>query len=355
MIDIDDDITRARTPPANFYRNPALYERSKARVFASSWQLVGDAARAAGAGDVEPVTLLPGMLDEPLLLARDGERLRVLSNVCTHRGTILCEAAGRGLPSLTCRYHGRKFGLDGRCKSMPEFEQMVGFPGESDHLKAAASATLGERLLFASLAPSVAFDALIAPVAARLGALPFHEARFDAARTRTYDVKANWMLYVDNYLEGFHIPFVHGSLNAVLDFGEYTTELFPGGSLQIGIGKSEADCFAGTKVAGYYLWLFPNTMLNFYPWGISANVVEPVAIDRSRVVYLTWVWDEARLETGAGAGLERVEHEDEAVVEAVQRGLAGRLYDRGRYSPTREQGVHHFHRLLSFALVDGDG
>jgi len=45
-------------------------------------------------------------------------------------------------------------------------------------------------------------------------------------------------------------------------------------------------------------------------------------------------------------GLDRVEREDEAIVEAVQRGVRSRLYDRGRYSPTREQGVHHFHRLL---------
>jgi len=59
------------------------------------------------------------------------------------------------------------------------------------------------------------------------------------------------------------------------------------------------------------------------------------------------VWDEARRESGAGAGLDRVEREDEAIVEAVQRGVRSRLYERGRYSPAREGGVHHFHRLLA--------
>lgn len=103
----------------------------------------------------------------------------------------------------------------------------------------------------------------------------------------------------------------------------------------------------GTDIAGYYFWLFPNLMLNFYPWGISVNVVKPLAVDRTRVSYLTYVADESKLDTGAGAALDRVEREDEAVVESVHRGIASRSYARGRYSPTREQGVHHFHRLLA--------
>jgi choline monooxygenase len=87
-------------------------------------------------------------------------------------------------------------------------------------------------------------------------------------------------------------------------------------------------------------------MLNFYPWGLSLNRVQPLAIDRTRVQFRSYVLDASRLETGAGASLDRVEAEDEAIVEAVQRGVRSRLYHRGRYSPTRERGVHHFHRLL---------
>jgi choline monooxygenase len=88
-------------------------------------------------------------------------------------------------------------------------------------------------------------------------------------------------------------------------------------------------------------------MFNVYPWGISVNAVTPLAVDRTRVTFLSFVWDAAKREKGAGAGLDRVEREDEAIVESVQRGVQSRLYDRGRYSPTREAGVHHFHRLLA--------
>jgi choline monooxygenase len=87
-------------------------------------------------------------------------------------------------------------------------------------------------------------------------------------------------------------------------------------------------------------------MLNVYPWGLSVNVVEPLGLDRTRVRFRSYVRDAALLEQGAGAALDTVEHEDEAVVAAVQRGVASRFYGRGRYSPARERGVHHFHRLL---------
>jgi choline monooxygenase len=91
-------------------------------------------------------------------------------------------------------------------------------------------------------------------------------------------------------------------------------------------------------------------MMNVYPWGFSVNVVKPLAVDRTRVSFLTWVCDAERLDRGAGSGLDRVELEDEAVVESVMRGTASRLYHRGRYSPAREAGIHRFHQLLAGAL-----
>ena len=168
-------------------------------------------------------------------------------------------------------------------------------------------------------------------------------------------VRANWALYTENYLEGFHIPFVHPSLNAVLDFGDYTTELFPRSSLQLGIAKKDEACFElppgspdhGKRVAAYYWWIFPNLMFNFYPWGLSLNVVRPDGVDRCTVSFLTFVRDASKLGSGAGVGLDQVEKEDEEVVEAVQKGIRSRAYTQGRYSVTREQGTHHFHRLIA--------
>jgi choline monooxygenase len=148
---------------------------------------------------------------------------------------------------------------------------------------------------------------------------------------------------------------VHSGLSETLDYGAYAVELERYSVLQLGIAKAGEPAFtlpaahpdAKRNIAAYYYWLFPTTMFNVYPWGVSVNVVTPLAVDRTRVSFLPFVWDESLRERGAGAGLDRVEREDEAIVEAVQRGVRSRLYDRGRYSPTRETGVHHFHRLLA--------
>lgn len=108
---------------------------------------------------------------------------------------------------------------------------------------------------------------------------------------------------------------------------------------------------AGEPMAAYYFWLFPNLMLNFYPWGLSVNLVQPLSVGHTRVSFLSYVWDSAKRAEGVGSDLHRVEMEDEEIVESCQRGVRSRLYDRGRYAPRREAGVHHFHSLLAEFLA----
>jgi choline monooxygenase len=88
-------------------------------------------------------------------------------------------------------------------------------------------------------------------------------------------------------------------------------------------------------------------MFNFYPWGLSLNIIEPMDRSRSKIRFLSFVYDETKLEHGAGADLDKVEFEDEEIVINVQKGIRSRFYEHGRYSVTREQGTHHFHRLLA--------
>ena len=88
-------------------------------------------------------------------------------------------------------------------------------------------------------------------------------------------------------------------------------------------------------------------MLNFYPWGLSVNLVVPLSVDLTRIIYHGFVWDMDMTGKGAGGNLDKVEAEDQAIVEATQRGVSSTSYIRGRYSPTKETGVHHFHRILT--------
>ncbi len=350
---VDPDITKASTLDSAFYRDEAAYARARERIFARTWQWLGSLDDAAVAGSLAPRDLLPGLLDEPLLLARDADgQLRCLSNVCTHRGNILVTAPCRA-KEIRCGYHSRRFDLSGRMTFMPEFKEAKDFPSPRDDLPQLPFAAWGNHG-FAALDPAAPIESFLGDMTARVGWMPVDTFRHDPALDRDYAVNAHWALYVENYLEGLHIPFVHPGLNELVDCDGDTNELFRYSSLQLGLAKPDVPAFVspagtrdhGLRVAAYYWFVFPNLMLNFYPWGLSVNLVMPAGIDRTRVAFRSYVWDATMLTSGAGGQLDGVEMEDEAIVQAVQRGVRSRLYRGGRYSPTRERGVHHFHRLL---------
>jgi choline monooxygenase len=335
---VDADITGASTLDPRYYTDGEAFEHSRERIFARTWQWIGDIADVALSQSLSPRTLLPGTLDEPLLLARDGESiLRCLSNVCTHRGNILVGAPCHA-QQIRCGYHSRRFDLAGRMTFMPEFGDAKNFPAPSDNLP---SAPFGEWRGhgFACLVPVAPLADFIGDMASRTAGEPLERMRHDPSRDRDYEIGVHWALYVENYLEGFHIPFVHPGLNKVVDCSSYSSELFRYSNVQVALSKE------GLTAAQYW-WIFPNLMLNFYPWGLSLNLVQPQALARTRVAFRAFVADASKLASGAGASLDRVEEEDEAIVLAVQRGVRSRLYAGGRYSPSREAGVHHFHRLL---------
>jgi choline monooxygenase len=351
---IDKNIAKAKTIDTGFYTIPEHVAASRENVFAQSWQFIAAEPVIPEPGTVYPFTLLEGFLDEPLLLTKDaGGTVHCMSNVCTHRGNLVVYEPCR-LNQLRCKYHGRLFTLDGRFISMPEFKEVEDFPTEADHLHRLPvfnwSGLLFTRL-GGSLPPALFFKEMID----RVGWLPLDKLAYRSDLSKEYHVKANWALYCENYLEGFHIPFVHAGLNQVLDFGAYTTEIYRYANLQLGIGKKGDVCFDlpahapdyGKSIAAYYFWVFPNMMFNFYPWGLSLNIVKPLGVSETKVSFLTYVFDETKLNTGAGSGLDKVEQEDEEVVEKVQQGIRSRFYSHGRYAPKREQGTHHFHSLIA--------
>ena len=351
---ISPDVETSNTLKAEFYRNKDVFERQIDSVFARSWQFLADRDQLTISGTLLPVTVLPGCLNEPLLLScDDNQEVHILSNVCTHRGSILLEESHKS-SKISCRYHGRCFSLDGKFLSAPGFDGCSDFPRDSDNLPRLSTESFG-KFLFASIEPEFSFEDLIHDMKRRVGWLPLEECEFDADNSRTYDIDANWALYIDNYLEGLHIPFVHPGLASILDTKDYKTELFEFGNVQIGIANDSEHSFEipsdspdyGRNIGAYYYWLFPNTMFNFYPWGISINIVEPQSVDRTRVRFLTYVYDRSKMNNYSPDSINVTELEDEAVVEAVQKGVRSRLYEAGRYSPKWETGVHQFHRLLT--------
>jgi choline monooxygenase len=173
-----------------------------------------------------------------------------------------------------------------------------------------------------------------------------------------YEMACNWKTYIDNYLEGYHLPSVHPGLNRELDYGSYTTELFSNYSLQASpIRGPENEASAQRRysqakgdAAAEYFWVFPNWMLNCYPDNVSVNIVLPVSAERSIAIF-EWYFPPETLKTKAPEQTVRfsdeIQMEDARICEVVQKNLRSRSYSRGRYSVKQEKGVHHFHCLYA--------
>ncbi len=350
---IDPDITKAETLPSSFYRSQEVFDALIEKVFAKTWQFIGDQSMVTLSQQVKPFPFLEFGLEEPLLLTFEDDKLSCISNVCTHRGNILCHDPCK-TRQITCAYHGRRFNLQGEFQFMPEFKEAKDFPRKEDHLHRFPLKKWGP-WLFTALEDSLDFQLVLDVMQRKVGFLPLEEFKEDKSRNKDYLVNAHWALYCDNFLEGFHIPFVHDSLLAALDYKKYETQLYPFCNLQVGHAAGGEHVFDlpenhedyGQQISAYYFWIFPNMMFNFYPWGCSVNVVKPISVNRTKISFMTYVFDESKLDTGAGSALEKVEREDEFVVEGVFKGMSSRVYKTGRFSPKMEKGVHQFQGLLA--------
>ncbi len=358
MKKIDSNIKRAKTLPGKFYSNKDYFEKSKEKIFSKSWQFIGDDSLVKTENSAYPFSYLDSLIDEPLLLIKNQNNKEIcLSNVCTHRGNILIENPCVINKDIVCGYHGRSFDNCGKFKSMPETDGMENFPCKSDDL-VEVPLKKWKQFLFSSLDPAINFDELFSFMESIVGWMPIENFIYDPVRSRDYLVKSNWALYCDNYLEGFHIPFIHKDLAKTLDYNQYNTVIDKYCNLQKGFGTGSDFCFElpknsedfGKEIAAYYFWLFPNIMFNFYPWGLSLNIIKPISEKLTKVEFRTYIWDETKIDLGAGSILDKVEREDEAIVERVQKGVSSRFYNHGRFSPKMEKGVHHFHQLISHFL-----
>ena len=349
---INPNISEAGTLPSEFYENASTFLDCKEQIFASSWQFITYTSHFNNQ-TIFPFSFITGYIDEPLILIKNEDVINCYSNVCTHRAHLVTSRPC-SVNTLRCPYHGRTFNLDGSFKSMPGFEGVNDFPTKKDDLKSIPIFTWNN-FVFASLDPRFDIKQVLNDIETRLPNFPFGDLIYDENSSNSWEINAHWALYCENYLEGFHVPFVHKGLANDINVGSYETQLLENGVLQIAEGKETIAILKDPKtpnrnIYGLYYWLFPNIMLNFYSWGLSVNIIEPISKEKTRVRFLSYPLPNIKQPTSGDASLERVELEDQSVVQSVQKGIKSRYYKSGRYSPAHEKGVHHFHGLLADAL-----
>jgi choline monooxygenase len=364
-VEVNEQIECAQTLASRFYTDPAILEIEKETIFRRTWQLVGTLQHACGEVNgmkrtiADPETFFTADLaDEPIVVVRDKQgTLRAFSNVCRHRAGPI--AQGSGCKNvLRCGYHGWTYTLDGRLIGTPDVEGVEFFDRSTMGMVPLRLETW-EQFIF------VNFDAQAEPLAAFLGEIPrqsrgFQFAGLQLVEHRDYVIDCNWKVYVDNYLEGYHIPIAHPGLMREIDYAQYRTDTFRYYSQQfapIRAMKSEdsAERFyppGGGLQEALYFWVFPNLMVNIYPDNVSTNLILPISQEKTLTIF-EWFFHDAGSSTmqervkKAVQFSDEVQQEDIGLCESVQRGLRSATYDRGRYSVRRENGVHHFHMLLS--------
>jgi choline monooxygenase len=340
----------ASTLPSRYYVDPKYLAEEMEKIFARTWQIVGRSEQVARPGDYFTAQLC----GEPLLLVKDAEmKLRGFYNVCRHRAGPPAEGCG-SRKVFRCGYHGWTYGLDGRLLNAPEMEGTSNFCMEEFALRP-VRVEEWEGQVFVNLNEHAEeLREALRELPGQVAKYKFGEMKL--AGRRDYHMQCNWKVYIDNYLEGYHLPSVHPSLNRELDYNAYVTTLYERHSAQVSPirgPENEANVERRYKQAdgdlsAEYYWIFPNWMLNCYPDNVSLNIVLPTGSETCVAIF-EWYFPEKTIAAAEETMKfsDEIQLEDGKICETVHKNLKSRSYDRGRYSVKQERGVHQFHRLYA--------
>lgn len=357
---MSDALSSAHTISSDWYTSPQFLELEKERIFWHTWQPVGHASKIAQPG----CYLAAEITGEPCAVVRGNDGvLRAFSNVCRHRASLILDGNGC-VKSLRCPYHAWTYSLEGSLLVAPEFEGVENWNRSEIHLPRMGVEEWGPFVFVNVDSEAPALREMMGDIPARVADIGCSVDKLHFSYRRDYLIRCNWKVYIDNYLEGYHLPAAHPSLFRELDYNAYRVDTFRYYSSQHApirpprLGRDEPRRYSSNDQdqRALYFWIFPNFMLNVYPDNLSSNIILPVGHDRTLTIFEWFTYSKgneaAEVSPETVAFSDEIQQEDIRICENVQKGLASRTYDRGRYSVKRENGVYHFHSLLA-EFLDG--
>jgi phenylpropionate dioxygenase-like ring-hydroxylating dioxygenase large terminal subunit len=344
-------LSEASTIPAPWYVDARVAELERKTVFSNTWQLVGRVDQVEKPGQFVTATVA----GEPIVVVRGNDRvLRGFFNVCRHHAAAVMTDLEGTAQILRCPYHGWTYSLAGELQGTPDFAGVCNFDRRTHGLLPVETARWKD-WLFAKLEhgrPTLE-EFLGDDLAERVKGLDLKT--FHWLERRRYTVDCNWKVYIDNYLDGgYHVPSVHRGLHSVLDYPQYLIENGTRFCVQSSPLVADGAHAPTSKVRkgerAFYYWIYPNFMINCYGETMDTNLVRPLTVERTEVIfdyYFTDVSEGAReLNHDSITISEEIQEEDATICQSVQRGLCSRSFTAGRLSPRREAGEHLFHKLL---------
>ncbi len=334
-ISIDKDISVAQTIPSYFYKSDYIFNKTIENIFNNSWQFVVN--KNSLKHKLYPFLFIEGLIDDSYVMV-NGDQLKILSNVCTHRAALLCSENSNG-STIKCNYHGRVFNLNGELIKHYGFEGVKNFPSKKDNL-IKINHFDWNNFIFCSKSSNINIKKIFDDINTRLSGYKFQDLEYNKDESNTYIVDFHWALYCENYLEGFHVPFIHKGLNDDIDYSNYETIILDNAVLQLAKDKNN-------EIYAHYYWIFPNIMLNFYDWGLSINIITPLTKNKTKINFLSFPKKGMVQPKDTPSGIDIVEKEDQEIVKSLQIGIKSSNYTSGRYSVKHEKGIHYFHLLIS--------
>lgn len=348
---VDPDIARAETLSSQWYQSADVLRAERKLIFSTTWQLVGHTAQVSNAGDY----FTADIVGEPIIVLRDQDQtLRAFFNVCRHRGGPVAKGAGN-CKALQCEYHAWTYTLTGTLKFTPEFNGVECFSKENYGLRKVAIETYGPFIFVNLTGEGPSLSEYLGEIIPEVAHVKIDDLVF--FKRHTYSIQCNWKVYVDNYLEGYHIPKAHSGLMREIDYPKYREEIRTYHSRQFAPVRNQNSIYLrnkdeNTPPEALYYWVFPNLMWNIYPDNLQFNTIIPDGPDKTLTVFDWYVpknlVEKMRTDFEASfAFSDAVQKEDIWLCEQVQKGLNSMSYDRGRYSVQREKALHHFHMLYA--------
>jgi Rieske 2Fe-2S family protein len=361
----------ARTLPARFYTDPELFQRELRAIHHDMWLHAGRAEQLPEPGSYFLVRFAGVNL---IVLRDEAGGIAAFHNTCRHRGTLLCkEGEGRLPGSIQCPYHAWTYGLDGRLRSAPLMEKVVGFEPEQHSLGRVATA-VWDGHVFVNLGETPL------PFAEHLAGLdrkfaPWGMAELRRAERRSYMLKANWKLVIQNYSECIHCPIAHPLLNKQSHYmsgdNEPPRPTYLGGSMELreGVatlsldGQTSREPLPGLALEArrriYYYALLPNLLLNLHPDYMLTFQIWPLAVDRTEVVCEWHFHPDAIARPGfdpmdAVLFWDLTNKQDWELSDRAQEGISSSGYRPGPYS-NREDLLVGFDRFVLERLARTSG
>ena len=338
--------------PSVAYTENDFYELEAGQIFAKNWIFVGFAHDLSDVGDVMPVRAA----EQPLFLVRSAkDKIRAFHNVCRHRNLKLVDEAHNCKNLITCPYHNWCYDLEGKLRATPFFGGgKTELPKEfslEDHGLHEVTCRLFHDWLFVNLSSETpSFDSHIAPLRKQLADFNLKDY-FVVASIEFGEIKTNWKLLMENFIEPYHVQFVHKSTTNQPLVDHYV--ISDGHCLGSAVDLTHDQSKEGTlSVSSRYLTLFPNFVLGlYYPDQIGVHLNQPMSAEvtlQRRVIYLHKDSDQSVEAVDKISRLWKSVHkEDHAMCERLQVGRhSDAALQGGVLSPYWESSVRSFQELV---------